>query len=256
ITKPISPPTLMARVEAYAELAASQRSLRDQNMRLEVRVRERTREIESMQDAMTIAMSSLCETRGNETGNHIRRIRNYVRTLATNLQQRTAFADVLKDEYVHLLYQTAPLYDIGKVGVPDEILLKPQRHTPGEFDVMKLHVDYGLQTLECIELELGTSNAFLETAKEIVACHHERWDGSGYPRGLRGHAIPVSARLMAVADVYDALVSKRVYKSTIPHPEAVKLIEAGGGRQFDPDVVDAFVEVADQFAKIATQYED
>jgi putative two-component system response regulator len=258
ITKPISPPILLARVQTHLALKRAQDELRDQNAVLERKVAERTREIAAVQDVTILAMASLAETRDNETGNHIRRTQNYVRVLADRLRDHPRFEEVLTEEHVDLLYKSAPLHDIGKVGVPDSILLKPGRLTEEEFEVMKLHTTYGRDAIRAAEgkLEDLPSQSFLRFAREIAYSHQEKWDGTGYPEGLSGDDIPFSARLMALADVYDALISRRVYKPAFTHEEAVRIIGEGRGSHFDPDLVDAFLEAEQEFREIARQYAD
>jgi putative two-component system response regulator len=201
-------------------------------------------------------MASLAETRDNETGNHIRRTQNYVRALAKKLQRHARFAPALDDATVDMLYKSAPLHDIGKVGIPDTILLKPGKLTPEEFEVMKTHTTLGRNAIIAAENLIDAPSTFLRMAREIAHYHQEKWDGSGYPEGLKGDAIPLSARLMALADVYDALISRRVYKPPFPREKAVAIIREGRGTHFDPDVVDAFVAIEQEFATIAEEYAD
>ncbi|MES2125984.1 MAG: two-component system response regulator [Pseudomonadota bacterium] len=256
LTKPISPPILFARVATQLTLKNARQLLQDQNQNLEKMVQERTAQLSLMQDATIMAMASMAETRDNETGNHIRRTQNYVRALAQHLQPHPRFASVLTDENIELLYKSAPLHDIGKVGIPDRVLLKPGKLDSDEFDVMKLHAVYGRDTIMLVEKHLGGSNSFLMFAREIAHSHQEKWDGSGYPDNLTGDSIPVSARLMAVADVYDALISKRVYKPAFSHEEALAIMKKGRGSHFDPDILDAFFEIEQRFAQIAAQFRD
>lgn len=256
ITKPISPPIMLARVATHLSLQHARRMLSDQNAHLSAMVARRTRDLEHMRDAIILAMASLAETRDNETGNHIRRTQRYVRVLAEQLATHPAHRRELSDENIVLLEKSAPLHDIGKVGVRDSVLLKPGRLTADEFDHMKTHTSLGHEVLETVERQMGSSSAFLRYAKEIARSHQEKWDGSGYPDGLAGTQIPLSARLMAVADVYDALISERVYKKAMPHAEAVEIIRAGRGQHFDPDVVDAFEAVCDRFEDIARAFRD
>jgi putative two-component system response regulator len=209
-----------------------------------------------MQDATILAMASLAETRDNETGNHLRRTQHYVAALARRLQGHPRFAAVLTDDNIDLLFKSAPLHDIGKVGVPDAILLKPGRLNAEEFETMKLHTVYGRDAIASVEVYLGCSNDFLHFASEIAYSHQEKWDGSGYPEGLCGDAIPVSARLMAVADVYDALISRRVYKPAMTHEEAVVIMREGRGSHFDPDVFDAFLQIETEVREIAQRFCD
>jgi adenylate cyclase len=221
----------------------------------EQRVKERTRELAMVQEATIESMSSLTETRDPDTGGHIKRTQNYIRLLADYLKKQPGFLQILDDETIDLLSKSAPLHDIGKVGVSDRILLKPDKLTEQEFDEMKQHTVYGRNTILVAERKLGNTS-FLRIAREIAYTHHERWDGSGYPEGLRGEQIPVPGRLMALVDTYDALTSKRVYKSQIPHEKAVQIIIEAKGTQFDPAVVDAFLEVEEDFRRIALRYAD
>ncbi|HEY0844629.1 MAG TPA: two-component system response regulator [Noviherbaspirillum sp.] len=256
ITKPISPPIVLARVATQLSLKRARQMLKEQNAHLEDLVAERTRQLAQMQEAIIIAMASLAETRDNETGNHIRRTQAYMKALAEQLRRHPRFAAVLTDENIELLYKSAPLHDLGKVGVPDHILLKPGKLDPQEFEIMKLHTVYGRDAILAVEGHLGGSNGFLAFAREIAYSHQEKWDGSGYPEGLAGDAIPVSARLMAVADVYDALISRRVYKKPYSHEEAVGMMTQQRGRHFDPDILDAFLQIEQKFRDIALQYSD
>jgi response regulator RpfG family c-di-GMP phosphodiesterase len=221
----------------------------------EQRVKERTRELAMVQEATIESMSSLTETRDPDTGEHIRRTKNYILLLAEHLKNRPRFSPFLDKETINLLYKSAPLHDIGKVGVSDRILLKPGRLTEQEFEEMKQHTIYGRNTILAAERKLGNTS-FLRVAREIAYTHHERWDGSGYPEGLKGEQIPVPGRLMALVDTYDALTSKRVYKSQIPHEKAVEIIAEEKGSHFDPEVVDAFLKVKENFREIAFKYAD
>src|SRR5512139_3132719 len=199
----------------------------------EQRVKERTLELAMVQEATIESMSSLTETRDPRTGEHIRRTQNYIRLLAQYLKNQPRFSPFLDDETIDLLCKSAPLHDIGKVGVSDRILLKPGRLTDQEFEEMKRHTLYGRDTILAAEKKLGNTS-FLRFAREIAYTHHERWDGSGYPEGLKGDQIPVAGRLMALADAYDAITSERVYKSPLSHENAVKIIVEEKGAQFDP----------------------
>jgi putative two-component system response regulator len=256
ITKPVTPAVLQARVATHLKVKAYADLLKDRNKTLEHEVSRRTHEIEAVQDATILMMASLAETRDNETGNHIRRTQHYVRALAKKLQQHPRFRGFLTDRNIDLLFKSAPLHDIGKVGVPDHILLKPGRFTPEEFAVMKRHPAIGRDAIVQAERQLGTEVEFMRYAKEIAYGHQEKWDGSGYPEGARGDDIPISARLMAVADVYDALISRRVYKAGMPHEAATSIIVEGRGSHFDPDIVDAFVAIQDEFRAIAARFAD
>jgi putative two-component system response regulator len=257
ITKPISPPIVLARVETHLAVKRMQDFLKDKNTYLASEVNKRTAEIMAIQDVTINAMASLAETRDNETGNHIRRTQHYVKVLAEKVRFNPRFAHFLNDDKtIELLFKSAPLHDIGKVGIPDRILLKPGRFEPEEFEIMKTHTTLGRDAILQAEKDLGVEMPFLKYAKEIAYSHQEKWDGSGYPEGLSGDDIPISARLMAVADVYDALISRRVYKAPMPHEKAVEIIKEGKGTHFDPDMADAFLELQDEFKKIATTYAD
>jgi putative two-component system response regulator len=256
ITKPVSPPIVQARVRTQLALKAAADFLKDQNAYLESEVERRTREVQVIQDVTIMAMASLAETRDNETGNHIRRTQNYVRLLALELRSDPKFAPVLDDAAIEMLYKSAPLHDIGKVGIPDAVLLKPGKLTPEEFEVMKTHTTLGRDAIASAENLIDAPSSFLRCAREIAYSHQEKWDGSGYPQGLAGENIPLSARLMAVADVYDALISRRVYKPPFTHQQAVDIVREGAGRHFDPDVVNAFLAVEGQFARIAQRFSE
>lgn len=221
----------------------------------EQRAKERTRELTMVQEATIESMSSLTETRDPDTGGHIKRTQNYIRLLAESLKHRPKFRVLLDDETIDLLCKSAPLHDIGKVGVSDSILLKPGKLTEQEFEAMKQHTIYGRDTILAAERKLGNIS-FLRFAREIAYTHHERWDGYGYPEGLRGDQIPIPGRLMALADTYDALTSKRVYKSQLPHEKAVQIITEEKGSQFDPEVVDAFLAAREDFRQISLRYGD
>ncbi|MGZ8159384.1 MAG: response regulator [Methylobacter sp.] len=256
ITKPISPSIVLARIKTHLQLKAAADFLKDKAAYLEEEVAKRTQEVTAIQDVTILAMASLAETRDSDTGNHIRRTQYYVKALAEKLKPNPRFAEFLTDHNINTLFKSAPLHDIGKVGIPDRILLKPGRFEAHEMDIMKTHTTLGRDAIQQAENALGIEVEFLTIAKEIAFCHQEKWDGSGYPGGLSGDNIPLSARLMAVADVYDALVSRRVYKEGMSHEKAVQIITEGKGSHFDPDVVDAFVEIHGEFQAIAQRYAD
>jgi PAS domain S-box-containing protein len=243
-------------LEDVTDERAAREFLQDQNTFLESEVARRMRQLAVIQDVTIMAMASLAETRDNETGNHIRRTQHYVKALALELRRRGRHAAALDDDTIGVLYKSAPLHDIGKVGIPDRILLKPGKLTPEEFEVMKTHTTLGCDAILAAEKLLDEPNSFLQSAREIAQSHQEKWDGSGYPEGLKGEQIPLSARLMAVADVYDALISRRVYKPPFPHAESVAIIRAGRGAHFDPQIVDAFLAIEGEFQAIAGRYAD
>ncbi|MFA6443214.1 MAG: HD domain-containing phosphohydrolase [Sterolibacterium sp.] len=270
IHKPFSPPVVLARMRNHLELFHSRRRLRDRNADLERMVADRTREIlrqseELMhrekqviaaQSATITAFCALAEARDNETGNHIRRTQRYVEALARKLSSHPRFAAELDEDTIQLLFKSAPLHDVGKVAIPDRILLKPGKLDPEEWAIMQRHSEYGYAAIAQASADFGEAAGFLRFASEIAHSHHEKWDGSGYPQKLAGEAIPLSARLMAVADVYDALISRRVYKPAYPHAQAMALIAEGRGTHFDPDIADAVCAIAGEFQMIATSYRD
>ncbi len=256
ITKPINPSIVLARIKTQLQLKAAADFLKDKAAYLEGEVAKRTQEVSAIQDVTILAMASLAETRDSDTGNHIRRTQYYVKALAEKLRPNPRFTAFLTDQNINTLFKSAPLHDIGKVGIPDCILLKPGRFEPHEMEIMKTHTTLGRDAIQQAENALGIEVEFLTVAKEIAFGHQEKWNGSGYPSGLSGDDIPISARLMAVADVYDALVSRRVYKEGMPHEKAVQIIIDGKGSHFDPDMVDAFIEIQGEFLAIAQRYAD
>ncbi len=248
IRKPIKPALVKSRINNHLELKRH----RDH---LEELVFERTREVTLTQNALIESMGTLAEYRDPETGGHINRTQHYIRALALKLEDHPAFTHELDALTIKLLFKTAPLHDIGKVGVRDEILLKHGKLNVEEFEEMKKHVLFGTDTIKSIEEKLG-DKPLLRIAHAIIEAHHEKWDGSGYPKGLSGKDIPLPGRLMAVADVYDALISKRIYKDPFPHEVAVQIITDGRGKHFDPDIVDAFLAEDEHFREIALQFAD
>jgi adenylate cyclase len=223
--------------------------------REERKTKQRTRELALAQEAIIESMASLTETRDPETGGHIKRTQNYVRLLARTLRESPKHKALLDDETIDLLYKSAPLHDIGKVGVPDGILLKPGKLSETEFEEMKKHAVIGRNAIRATERKLG-NKSFLRFAHDIAYTHHEKWNGTGYPQGLRGEEIPLCGRLMALADTYDALISQRVYKPPLTHEEAIRIIVKDKGTHFDPDIVDAFLTVSEEFRNIAREHAD
>ena len=256
ITKPIRPAIVLARVRAQLELKRARDILSDHNAYLEQEVARRMAENQLIQEVSIHALAHLAETRDPETGNHLRRTQEYVRTLARGLKHHPRFSHYLDERTIGQLAQSAPLHDIGKVGIPDHILRKSGKLTPDEWAIMKTHAKLGSDAIEQAESDIEMPLAFLALAKEIAHWHHEKWDCSGYPDGLAGDAIPVSARLMAIADVFDALISKRAYKHAFSYEEARTIIADGRGRHFDPDATDAFLAGFAAFTAIADRYRD
>lgn len=270
VNKPVNMPVLLARLETHLRLREANRSLVSANIRLESMIAERTQtlqlrtsalerlsdELEISQDMTFLALGSIAETRDNETGNHIHRTRAYVELMCRDLSRHPRYREKVADSTWQDIVKSSPLHDIGKVGIPDSILLKPGKLTQEEFEVMKQHTTIGRDTFRAAIKRLGGGERALATAIEIAYSHHERWDGTGYPEGMAGEDIPFSARIMAVADVYDALVCKRVYKPAMNHLAAVELIREGRDKHFDPDVIDCFLHDAARFEQIALRYAD
>jgi putative two-component system response regulator len=232
--------------------------LQNRNTYLEAEIAKRIEEVTVLQEVAITAMASLAETRDSETATHIQRTAQYVKELAIHLRNHPPFAAALTLENIYLLTKSTPLHDIGKMGIPDMILWKPAKLSREEFELVKQHPLIGKNAITRAESLLNTpgSESFLHFAKEMAYSHHEKWNGNGYPEGLSGADIPIAARLMALADVYDALISRRVYKDPIPHAAAISIIQAESGQHFDPDIVAAFLDLADRFKAISETYKD
>ncbi|MDD5275748.1 MAG: response regulator [Methylovulum sp.] len=266
ITKPIKPIVLLARVRTQLGLKRTHDWLADQNAFLEAEIMRRMHDNLLIQDASLGILAGLAETRDSDTGNHIFRTQTYVGILGKQLQK--SYATELTDAQLAMIVNAAPLHDIGKIGIPDHILLKPGKLTKKEFEIMKTHARLGGLAIEkAIQRTLKQHGLpqdqrdlpaldFLNVAREIATYHHEKWDGSGYPDGLAGNAIPLSARLMALADVFDALVSARIYKPALPFDKVYGIILAGQGRHFQAEIVAAFIACYHDFTEIATHYQD
>lgn len=247
ISKPFRPSLVMTRVANQLELKQHRDTLSEQ-------IKERTRELAITRETTIEAMASLAEWRDTSTGGHVRRTKEYVRLLADYLHRRDRYAE-LDSDTCEMLYVSAPLHDVGKVSLPDSILLKPGRLTDEEMMEMRTHTTRGYTALSAVEQKLG-GNSFLKIACEIAHSHHERWDGKGYPQGIGGEEIPLGARMMAIADVYDALISPRIYKNPMPHSEALRIMLEGRGTQFDPTLIDAFITLQKDFEDTAIHYAD
>jgi putative two-component system response regulator len=249
LPKPFNPVLLRARVES----SLRRKDMHDREINyqrdLEEQVKAQVRQISSTQTAAIFAMSKLAESRDNETGAHLDRIREYCRCLAQHLSGIEKFRKQVDEDFIETIYAASPLHDIGKVGVPDHILLKAGKLDLAEWEVMKAHTLIGGGTLRAVD-ERHPGNAFIRMGIEITEGHHEKWDGSGYPHGLRGESIPLAARLLALSDVYDSLTSERTYKMPFSHEDARAIILAGSGRHFDPDVVSAFIATEAEFIRI------
>lgn len=256
IHKPISPPVVLARVRTHLENQKWRNFLENKNAWLEREVESRIDQINRLQDASLQTMIELAEFRDECTGNHVRRTQEYVRVLAEHLAQKEHHRECLRPETIRHIVKSAPLHDIGKICIPDHILLKKGPLDATEFAIMRTHAERGFDILAQIRRHLGENSDYLLYAQQIARHHHEKWDGSGYPDGLAGEAIPLAARLMALADVYDALRTRRPYKQPMDHHQALSHILPGRGRHFDPELVDALIASADVFQEIARQLQD
>ncbi|MBF0102558.1 MAG: two-component system response regulator [Desulfobacterales bacterium] len=248
ITKPFNPELVRSRVKNHLKLKLYQDHL-------EKLVDERTNELQLTQEVVIQSMGTLAEYRDSETGGHIKRTQSYIKLLCERLRYHPKFCDYLDYKTIDLICKSAPLHDIGKIGVHDSILLKPGKLTKEEFEAMKKHTIYGKEAIHESSKTLG-KNSFLVIAEEIAYHHHEKWDGTGYPQQLKGEAIPIASRIMAIADVYDALISKRVYKEPYSHEFAKNILLQEKGKHFDPDIIDVFIELHEKFHKIALKFAD
>jgi len=253
ITKPIQPPLLLKRIEVHLLLEEQKRILEQQtaelkyfNENLQMMVDEKTKNILDLQNALLKTMADLLEYRDDITGKHIEHTKRGTKIMLEEIKNRGLYREESDKWDVELLVQCCQLHDLGKIFISDSILRKPEKLTSKEYEDMKVHTNIGKQILDKVEL-LAKENEFLKYAKIFAISHHERWDGSGYPLGLKNTEIPLLGRVMAIADVYDALVSSRPYKNTYTHDEAVKIISEGSGTQFDPSLVELFIEIAGQF---------
>ena len=257
ITKPISPPIVLARVHAQLQLKASADFLRDKSEYLELEVRRRTRDMQRLQEVTIEAMANLAAMRDNPCGRHLARVEPYMTTLATALaHQQPMLVAELSAERIAQLGKSALLHGIGKLVLPDRILLSPVPLQGADLQMLHRHAEAGRDALLAAESKLGSVTDFLRDARDIVYSQHEHWDGSGYPQGLRGEQIPLSARLMALVGVYEEMTSHHLYRQSVSHAEAVRQISAASGTRFDPSVVLAFIEAADAFAEIAQHLAD
>ncbi len=232
VAKPYSPDEVLARIRSGERILS-----------LETR------------DVAIFAMAKLAESRDVDTGAHLERVQYYCRTLSQQMATVDKYREIINPEFVRLIFQTSPLHDIGKVGIPDSVLLKPGRLDPQEFEIMKTHTTIASQTLDAA-LKKFPGVSFLKMARDIAATHHERFDGTGYPNRLKGYDIPLCGRIIALADVYDALISKRVYKQAFTHDSAKSVIVEGSGTHFDPDVVESFLAREEQFVAIRKRFSE
>lgn len=248
IRKPFNPVIVYSRIKNYI-------MVKNYQNKLEQMVLDRTEQVERTKDTIIKSMGVMAEFRDPETGAHIKRTQHYLLELSNYLKSNKNYSDYLTEKTIEAMFKSAPLHDVGKVGVPDHILLKPGPLTDEEFTIMKEHALYGKMAIDKIREDLP-NEYFIDFAHDIAYTHHEKWDGSGYPEGLKGNEIPISGRIMALADVYDALISERVYKPAFSHEEAKLIIVKGRGQHFDPNVVDAFLALEDRFIDIAKHYND
>jgi len=267
ITKPFSPLIVLERIRVHIELKDAKDKLQRENVWLEQEVQRRVKEITMIQDLTTHIITQLVESRDTETGNHIIRTQIYVEKLARLAQSTEQYKDQLSDEKIEMIAQAAPLHDIGKIGIPDAILLKPGRFTPEEYEIMKTHAEIGAKAIDealedlktrynVDEYDQSKALTYLRLTKNLVQCHHERWDGAGYPNGLSGLDIPLEGRLMAISDVFDALISKRVYKSSWTYDETYTYFKEQANKQFDGSLINLFIDHFDEFKEIAETYKD
>ncbi len=252
IRKPLNIESLRKRIDIHSRLKQATKLLEENNSILEETVKERTSEIALTRSITIHALIGLLEIRDIESGNHTIRTQYFIKAICEELAKKDRYKDILTEEYILEIFETAPLHDIGKVGVPDNILLKPGKLTPEEYEKMKLHVIYGVNAIMADSYQFIPS--FIKTAIDIIGGHHEQYNGNGYPKGLKGEEIPLAGRLMAFADVYDALINKRIYKEAFPHEVAMNMILERSGTQFDPEIVEAFVACEDRIIEIAAQY--
>jgi putative two-component system response regulator len=255
VTKPFHPPEIVARVETHLRLRALSRELGRHAQELEERVERQVKEIGRLQMATIFALAKLADARDEGTGRHLERVQVLSRALAERLRASGRFGRQVDPVFVEAIFQASPLHDIGKVAIPDSVLLAAGRLTPEQFEVMKTHATIGARTLEAVR-GISPKNAFINMGIAIARSHHERWDGDGYPDGLAGGDIPLSARIVAVVDAYDALCSARPYKAAIPRDEALARVLQGRGAAFDPDVADAFAELAPELARVGAELAD
>ncbi|WP_297421543.1 HD domain-containing phosphohydrolase [Clostridium sp.] len=246
IGKPFVPELMLSRIKIHLELASYRKNL-------ETLVREKTETIENLQDSMVIGLAELVECRDGETGGHIKRTAKYLEILVYAMSEASLYSDILTDEYIRNIIRSAPLHDIGKIGISDSILLKQGNYDEAERDYMKQHTTLGGMALQKL-IDATDDESFLYVAKDMALCHHEKWDGTGYPSGLSKYSIPLCARIMAIADVYDALTSERPYKKPFTHEKAAEIIIDAAGTHFEPCIVDVFNSINSTFSKISQLY--
>lgn len=262
LTKPVNRVLLRARVNnalnkkrLYDRDMQHRQELEQYNQQLVQTVEAQVKEITSAQMAAIFATSKLAESKDPETGAHLERLRIFCKVICEYLAEQVDYRETVSDTFIDCIFAASPLHDIGKVGIPDNILLKPGKLTDNEWEIMRTHTVIGANTLRAVA-EKHPGNAFIRMGIQIAESHHEKWDGSGYPYGLKGEAIPLSARILALADVYDALTSVRCYKDAFSHEKSRAIIVESAGKHFDPGVVNAFLHTEDRFIRVKKQYQD
>ncbi len=252
--KPVNKESLKVRINIHLKMKNIQDKIENDNKKLDAIVLKKTKEVITTRDITIHALVGLLEVRNVESGNHTIRTQSMMHALCENLKTKSRYSKILTNEYIELLTSTTPLHDIGKVGIPDGILLKPGSLSEEEFSIMKKHVDYGVDALKNNLCNKEDIPDFIVTALEIVSGHHEKYNGTGYPKGLKGDEIPLPGRLMAIVDVYDALVNKRIYKPEFKHSEAIEMIKKEKGEHFDPEITDAFLEIEEIMNQVNLKY--
>ncbi len=253
VVKPFSFPLLLKRVELHLKLAQQQHELQNYSLNLETMVEAKTETIQKLQYAIVHVLSDMVERRDGSTGGHLVRTTEYLKVLMEKAQEMGIYTEIFSKISTHVFAHASQLHDVGKISIPDSILLKDDRLSPLEYEFMKTHTTIGEEALR-YAMESVEDITFLEVAADFVGSHHEKWDGSGYPRGLKGEDIPLAGRMMAIADVYDALISQRAYKSAFPHEKAVEIILEGEGTHFDPALISVFREVHSKFLEVSQDY--
>ena len=246
ITKPFQMAEVYARVDTHLQLHQAKELLKHFNDKLKMRVAAQVAEINQSQLAMIFALAKLSHTRDDDTGFHLERVQQLCELLAAALAETPQFKDAINDNFIHTIYHASPLHDLGKVGISDAILLKPGRLTPEEFEIMKTHTTIGAETLVSVHREYP-HNGFITMGIDIAKYHHEKWNGKGYPTGLSGEAIPLSARIMALVDVYEALRSKRPYKDPFTHERSMEILNEENEKSFDPGIVKTVNAIQEKF---------
>ena len=252
VSKPFSAPLLLKRIANQLLIVEQKKDLKDYADNLEVKVHDKTKEVFNLQNAVLSTVADLVEFRDKLTGSHVNRTRLYIKALIDEMIKEGIYMDIIKDWDLDIFLHSAQLHDVGKIAISDLILNKPGKLTPEEFEIMKTHVMVGVDAIEKI-MRNTNEHAFLRHALIVAGTHHEKWDGSGYPMGLKGSNIPLQGRLMAIADVYDALIAVRPYKKAFTHEEASKIIEEGSGTHFDPVLVEVFKKIKGEFKKVAEE---